>query len=78
MSEGFCLMCYAGNCHPDCDNCKPKYVYCPHCAARLLIAQKTCHLCGEALSEAVRLEAVERWKSTHIGKDPGSLDALLG
>lgn len=70
-------MCYAGNCHPECDNCKPKYVWCPQCAARLPIALKSCHLCGRAISDEIKLETVEKWKAGHIGKDPGPLDYIF-
>lgn len=70
-------MCYAGNCHPECDNCKPKYVWCPRCAARLPITQKRCHLCDEPINDGHRERAVENWKANHIGKDPGPLDYIF-
>lgn len=61
-------MCYAGGCHPECDNCKPKYLYCPECGQRCFLVKKTCPSCGRAFTDEDRQEARARWEATHIGK----------
>lgn len=61
-------MCYAGNCHPDCDGCKPKYVFCPECGLRAPLKIKACLSCGHEFTEAERDDAVEKWKKSHIGR----------
>ena len=58
-------MCYAGNCHPECDNCKPKYLTCPVCGERTFIARKACLACGREITEDMREEARELWRAAH-------------
>ena len=58
-------MCYAGNCHPECDNCKPKYLVCPDCGSRTFIARPKCLMCGHAITEGEREAAREDWRVRH-------------
>lgn len=58
-------MCYAGGCNPECDNCKPKYIFCPTCGAKNFLVRKTCTGCGYAFTEEDREGAREAWRKTH-------------
>lgn len=58
-------MCYAGNCHPECDNCKPKYLWCPTCGTRVFLMRKACPTCGCEFTDEMREEARAKWKEAH-------------
>lgn len=65
-------MCYAGNCHPECDNCKPKYVTCPSCGERTFIARPKCLACGYELTDDDREAGRAEWRLKHPFSDERS------
>lgn len=60
-------MCYAGNCNPECDNCKPKYIYCSECNTKGLLVIDHCFKCGYRHSQKDKDQAVDNWKAAHPG-----------
>ena len=65
--------CYEG-CHPSCDACRPKFLFCPNCGKRLSLYVKECRSCGEPITEETkeiwrgRWAQGERWgmRSAHV------------
>lgn len=53
----------AYGCRPTCDNCRPKYVYCPVCGAKNFLTLAACKKCRHVFSQEDRDEAVLRWES---------------
>lgn len=58
-------MCYAGACNPACDNCKPKYIFCPECGSKEFLARKACPQCGYTFTDEDKAAAREKWRETH-------------
>lgn len=58
-------MCYAGNCNPACDNCKPKYLVCPRCKDKALLSYRCCPACGLDFTEEMRERARDEWHAAH-------------
>ncbi len=54
-------MCF-GSCRVTCDNCKPKFVYCPQCGRRNMLVFKACKKCGLPITEEMREDAIARWE----------------
>ena len=53
-------MCYGG-CKQTCESCRPKFVICPVCGNRALLAMNACYKCGAVLSEEVKEKARRKW-----------------
>ena len=54
-------MCF-GSCRVTCDNCKPKFVYCPNCGHKCMLFHKKCKKCGAVLTEEAKETAREEWR----------------
>jgi hypothetical protein len=55
-------MCYG--CRVTCDDCRPKFVNCPHCGWRCLLVFDRCARCGESISEEAKADAIDAWKAS--------------
>lgn len=55
-------MCYG--CRVTCDDCRPKFVNCPHCGWRCLLVFDRCARCGESISEETKADAIDAWKAS--------------
>lgn len=53
-------MCYG--CRPTCDDCKPKFVYCPACGRRNFLFSRCCSGCGRLLDDEEKAAAREQWR----------------
>lgn len=49
-------------CRSTCDNCKPKFVWCPNCGKRNFLVMSKCTKCGEPLTEELKDAAIEKWQ----------------
>ena len=54
-------MCF-GSCRITCDNCKPKFVYCPNCGNKCMLFHKVCKRCKTELTEEMKQEARDEWQ----------------
>lgn len=54
-------MCF-GSCRVTCDNCKPKFVYCPTCGRKNMLIFKECKKCGERITEEMKEKAIREWE----------------
>ncbi len=54
-------MCF-GSCRVTCDNCKPKFVYCPDCGHKNMLVFKACKRCGKPLTEEMKDAAIRDWE----------------
>lgn len=52
----------AYGCRPTCDNCRPKYLYCPECGTRNFLTLHSCKKCKKKFTQSDRDEAVSRWE----------------
>ena len=55
-------MCF-GSCRVTCDNCKPKFVYCPECGRKNMLDFKACKQCGPLLTGEMKEHAIEEWEA---------------
>lgn len=55
-------MCF-GSCRVTCDNCKPKFVYCPQCGRKNMLVFKACKGCGLPLTQAMKDAAIAEWEA---------------
>ncbi len=53
----------AYGCRPTCDNCRPKYLFCPECGTKNFLTLKACKRCKRAFTEEDRAQAVRDWES---------------
>ncbi len=53
-------MCF-GSCRVTCDNCKPKFIFCPKCGRRNQLVFNSCRKCGEPFTEDMKDEARRLW-----------------
>lgn len=53
-------MCF-GSCRVTCDNCKPKFIWCPECDTKNLLVFKKCKKCGFEFTEEMKDEARATW-----------------
>ena len=54
-------MCF-GSCRVTCDNCKPKFVFCPVCGRKNLLVFKECKKCKTPITEEMKQAAIAEWK----------------
>ena len=59
-------MCYG--CKITCDDCKPKFVYCPDCGQRNMLVMPKCLNCGRPISEEEKEAARQAWKLKKMGE----------
>ena len=52
----------AYGCRSTCDNCRPKYVYCPACGKKNFLVLSSCTKCGAELTEEAKQEAIAEWE----------------
>ena len=53
-------MCF-GSCRVTCDNCKPKFVYCPNCGHKCMLIHKVCKKCKTPLTDEMKEAAKADW-----------------
>jgi ribosomal protein L37E len=49
-------------CELSCEKCKPKYLTCPLCSAKVFMYLPECSSCGIALTEESRQQAWDDWR----------------
>ena len=54
-------MCF-GSCRVLCDNCKPKFVYCPNCGHKCMLFHTQCKKCKTPLTEEMKDAARAEWE----------------
>ena len=66
-------MCF-GSCRVTCDNCKPKFVYCPVCGHKNMLIHKACKKCKTPLTEEMKQKARKDWEriSAERKNDPNA------
>lgn len=69
-------MCYS--CSPICENCQPKFVFCPVCGKRGYLAFDDCWSCGHAFSQEERESAVAAWEERRARKAAAHEEKLKG
>lgn len=52
----------AYGCKTTCDNCRPKYVFCPKCGHKNFLIFSNCKECGLGLTEEMKNQAVADWQ----------------
>lgn len=57
-------MCSYGGCKPTCENCKPKFLICPHCGKKTYLYLDTCTFCQAAISEEMKEAARKSWQAS--------------
>ena len=53
-------MCF-GSCRVTCDNCRPKFVYCPNCGNKCMLFHKVCKKCKTELTSEMKDAARKEW-----------------
>ena len=61
-------MCF-GACRVTCDNCKPKFVYCPDCGKKNMLMFDKCRKCGRPLTQEMKDAAIADWEVKRRERD---------
>ena len=56
-------MCSYGGCKPTCENCKPKFVFCPQCGKKNFLFSDKCTFCDELIPEEAKDAARKKWEA---------------
>ena len=52
----------AYGCRTTCDNCRPKYVFCPNCGKKNFLTVNNCSKCHQELTQEAKDQAIAEWE----------------